>query len=888
MPCTVGGKARALARLAKFGARIPPWFAVTLEAFFASLDPEQELAMRSARTSTERLRALETLKLHPQFQEELRRALTELCPRGELVAVRSSGLDEDGESHSFAGQLESFLCVSPENVAEKILEVWRSGFGEQVQAYCRQNGAAATPGVPAVLIQRMVNAEAAGAAFSADPVTGRRGVAVVSAVMGLGTSLVSGEANADTYHVRRDGEILRRMIAKKSFAHRMGGAGRGGIEAVALEEEHGARAALSDIRVREIADLATRAEAFLGRPQDIEWALEGGEIYLLQSRPITSLAGMPDPDGAFGLWDNSNIVESYGGVTTPLTFTFARQAYEEVYRQFCRVMHVSPKRIEASASVFRSMLGYIRGRIYYNLLKWYPVLALLPGYTWNRAFMEQMMGVRESLPEDALPRPGKARRHERIRDGLRLLLMIAGLVWHHLTRRWRMRKFHERVAEALGTARPDLAGLRADELLGCYRELERKLLQHWDAPLINDFLTMFFHGVLRKLTVGWCGEGGGALHNELLCGEGGSNGSEKMISAVPAARVHAMARLAAVRPSLVETLCHGIREEIFKELQSMPELSAAYMAYLEEFGDRCLDELKLESVTLHDDPLPLLRSIGHLAAKMSTDLSDEVRPEIARHERAEENTREAMKRRPWRRWIYFWVLKNARRCVRDRENLRFERTRVFGRARRIFVELGRRLQAVDRLEHAHDVFYLELEELLGFIEGTASCTNLKGLVALRKAEREDFLRSEVPATRFETRGIVHQGNTFRERTAGQLPNGDRRQGIGCCPGLVRGRVRLVQNPREARPQAGDILVAERTDPGWVLLFPLAAGVLVERGSLLSHSAIVAREMGIPTVVSIEGLTGWLQDSDWVEFDGGSGIVARIPSPERVASTLTQA
>jgi pyruvate,water dikinase len=143
---------------------------------------------------------------------------------------------------------------------------------------------------------------------------------------------------------------------------------------------------------------------------------------------------------------------------------------------------------------------------------------------------------------------------------------------------------------------------------------------------------------------------------------------------------------------------------------------------------------------------------------------------------------------------------------------------------------------------------------------------------------------EAPADRFQTRGVVYVGNSFRsEREDEDLGEG-RRQGIGCSPGVVRGRVRIVTDPVNARLQPGDILVAERTDPGWVLLFPSAAGLLVERGSLLSHSAIVAREMGIPTIVSLPGLLRWLKDGDWVEFDGATGLVTKLSAPREVAAS----
>ena len=167
-----------------------------------------------------------------------------------------------------------------------------------------------------------------------------------------------------------------------------------------------------------------------------------------------------------------------------------------------------------------------------------------------------------------------------------------------------------------------------------------------------------------------------------------------------------------------------------------------------------------------------------------------------------------------------------------------------------------------------------MQRAVGFIEGVASTTDLRGLVAVRKKEFERHRQGEAPADRFETHGLVHVGHTFRGPAAEEV-TGDRREGLGCCPGVVRGPVRVITDPRGARLHSGEILVAERTDPGWIMLFPSALGLLVERGSLLSHSAIVAREMGIPAVVSLTGVTHWLKDGDLVELDGSTGLVRRL-------------
>ena len=872
----LGGKARALADLSSAGFPVPPWLVVTPGAFAASLTDTRRAALEAASDERGFRAALEGLELALPVRRELEEALHELAAKSETFAVRSSAVEEDSAQHSFAGQLESFLFVATPDVPGKIVEVWKSAFTARVLAYRRNHNLDPSASAPAVLIQRMVNAEVSGVAFSADPVTGRRGVAVVSSVYGLGTALVSGDCNADTHHVDRDGRIIACTIAEKIVAQRFG---NGELAWIPVPDSDVRRPALSEAQVREIAGLARAAERFQGRPQDLEWAVEDGILYLLQSRPITALAALADPDDRRAVWDNSNIAESYSGISTPLTFSFARHAYEGVYRQFCRTLRVPRRRMAENDSIFATMIGCIRGRIYYNLLNWYRLLAMLPGYRVNRGFMEQMMGVKERLPE-VVGTPALPGRRDRIRDCLHLMAMIVGLVAKHLMLKKTIWRFRRRVDGALGRERPDLSRFRPGELVGLYRELEKKLLTRWDAPIINDFFTMIFVGLLRKVCTALGGDGGGALVNDLL------RGTDGMVSTEPARLIGEMARLAAESPRLADLLRRGELRDFLAELPRHDEFRARYLAYLRRFGDRCVNELKLESPTLHEDPLPLLRAVGALAERgpgAGPSKSTPVPDQLTARAEAEERIDFQMAHRPVRRLLFRWILKNARARVRDRENLRFERTRVFGRVRMVFVELGRRLHGLDLLEAPRDIFFLEVQEILGFVEGTSTCTDLKGLARLRRGEFEAYSHMEAPGERFETRGIVYQGNAFRSARTAAAPKGDRRHGLGCCPGTVSGRVRLVRDPRRPELTKGDILVAERTDPGWVMIFPCAAGLLVERGNLLSHSAIVAREMGIPAVVSIEGLTSWLHDGDWVEMDGAGGVVRKIhPLPQEAS------
>jgi pyruvate,water dikinase len=864
VPGEVGGKAAALAELSRAGAPIPPWFVVAPAAFLASMDGRRLGSLESACLKSDAgaaKKALEGLRLEPVVEEELQAALAEAAWVGKLVAVRSSAPEEDGRNLSFAGQLDSFLDVPRAEVAGRIVDVWRSSFSERLLEYRRRHGLSTDLTAPAVIVQQMVAAEIAGVAYSADPVSGRRGIAVICSAPGTGDRVVSGACDADTYRVSREARVVSWSLA-------------------------GATPSLSDRRAREVATLARRCERFFKIPQDIEWAYSGDErLWLLQSRPITGISHLPDPDGSYARWDNSNIAESYSGVTTPLTFSFASHAYRSVYRQLCRLLGVPEDELSRHDETFGRMIGLIRGRIFYNLVSWYELLALAPGFASNRTFMEQMMGVREGLPDHIVASMPILTWRGRWRDRYRLVRTALQLVQAYVRLPAAVELFTARTEQALSDSDQELESLRPDELVACYRELERRLLTHWDAPLINDLFTMIWFGLLRKLCATWCDDSSGAYAAALIARDGA------IVSAEPAKRVRRMAGIAAGHPGLTSALVSGSLEEFNEAMAAVPEFEREFTEYLHRFADRCLEELKLESPTLLDDPLPLLRSIGLLAASLGAgDPPDSVHSETMtgdyRRTEADYRVRVRLAHQPVRRLAFLWTLRQTRTLVRNRENLRFLRTRVFGRVRHLFVELGNRFYAYGLLERPSDIFYLEVEEALGLVSGTATTSDLKGLVAVRKAEYARYRdEMESPPDSFETYGMVITDGHLRSGAASRPHEAGLRddtsgvlKGTGCCPGTVSGAARVVTDPRSESVRPGEILVAERTDPGWVLLFASAAGLVVEHGSLLSHSAIVARELGIPAVVSAPGAARWLQTGDWIRLDGSSGIITRIPPP----------
>ncbi len=844
-----GGKAKALAILTAAGVgRIPP---------FVALLPQPELNVQTL--------SIQTLSIQtgvsgpsPAVVAAIPDALASLGSGPDAAyAVRSSALDEDGAEHSFAGQLSSYLNVPADEVLARVAQVWLSGLSGHVLAYRKARGLD-TNNPPAVVIMPMIKAKFAGVAFSADPVTGERNLTVISAVAGLGESLVSGEETGETYRVKA-GKIT------------------------------GDSALLTAAQITEITALAHACQAHFGVPQDIEWAIDETGLWLLQSRPITTLntanlnmanlnmanlnmatLNTLNLTGALGKeftypndpitwWDNSNIVESYSGVTTPLTFSFARRAYGAVYRRLLSLLGVSDAEIMANGSVLDSMIGLYRGRIYYNLNHWYKVLSLLPGFNISRKFMETMMGVAEGMPDDLQVKSSRGKTE----DALHLARTAMGLVRSHQKLPNTRNAFLQRLEKVLQPPTPPLAQRSLSGLVAHYRDLESQLLHRWDAPLVNDFMAMVHYGVLKQLCVNWLDDTHGTLQNALITATGG------MVSAEPAERLRELADL--IPDDILSILEQGSLAEI--EAALPPHAFTGGRSYLQKFGERTNDELKLESRTLHDDPTPLWRAVARQKRHGGQEHNG-----AGKRENAEELA--LAKLRPMQRPVFMWALKHARDKVRDRENLRLERTRVFGRARSILRASGERLAEAGVLDHADDVFYLEVEEVLGYAEGTSSTVDLRAIAAIRRAEFEGFKQEATPPRRFSAKGALNLAQIVASESAKPLLGEDTRMGIGCSAGVIRGPVRVVHDPSTVQLDEPAILVAERTDPGWILILNMARALIVERGSLLSHSAIVSRELGIPAVVAVDGVMDWLKDGDIVELDGQTGIIRKIAKPKR--------
>ena len=845
----IGGKAKNLIQLEKAGATVPRWAVIPQHILLDQISEGQ---------SEDQIQNAFKHLLVPEDIIPTLKAYFGDHYDSKTYAVRSSAIDEDGSQFSFAGQFETYLHVSFSELEDKIKAIWQSAVSERVIAYRKTNHLPLLFGI-GVIIQEMIDSEVSGVAFGANPVSNDINTKVVSSVYGLGEGLVSGELDADTYTLTPDG--VEEQLTTKKHAFVKSDSGKG-ISKTDVAEDRQNVSSLNADQLNEIAALLDNLNHALDGPQDIEFTYQNDTLYLLQTRPITTIKTKGEK-GEYTLWDNSNIIESYPGITTPLTFSFIIKMYEMVYRQFVGIMGVKQHEIDRHADVFANTLGLVRGRVYYNLLNWYKMLAMLPGYSINAENMERMMGVKERFELDDSFQMSKGLARFR----------IVGMVIKMIRMQIRLPKERQRFLTQLNGVMNqyksiDFSTLSTSEIVNHYNTFERTLLLKWKAPLINDFFAMIWFGLLEKQAKKWCPDETN-IHNDLLCG------SQDIISVEPIHKSIEIASQVITNPDAKVMFSNHSPAEIWSTLNTgvFVEIKTLIDQYIQKFGDRCVGELKLETISYIQRPELFVKVIksyveqGITKKATHSNLEDELRT------KAEQKIFSVLKGKPIRKWWFKVILNKARDLVSNRENLRYERTRGFGMVRHMFSELGEQFFQSGDLQNSRDIFYLTLEEIQS-LENHPLTDELKANIQSRKVEFETYKTQPAPQERFFTYGNDFSNEYIYslEKVEGAEEN---LSGIGCCPGIVQGKVRVVMDPNETDSLNGDILVTSSTDPGWVTLFPTASAIIVERGSLLSHSAIVSREMGIPCIVSVTGLLRTLKSGDEILMDGSTGVIKQI-------------
>ena len=858
----VGGKAAGLGRLARAGLAVPAGFAITAGAFRAFLHAND---IDGALTHDTALEALRAARWPDDLRAAIEAAYADLRGRaaGAPVAVRSSATVEDSAEASFAGQHSTLLNIDGvDAVFDAIVSCWASLYGEHATAYRRTRGVEDDGPAMGVVVQALVPAEAAGVAFTIDPVSGDRAHVVIEAVWGLGEGLVGGNITPDRFLVRKsDGTIAQR----DGSAHRLRVVpdAAGGIRSEALPSELAKRAPISDRQASELARTAAQIEDLCGAPQDIEWALADGRLYILQARPVTA-ASIPvdafpedswvsefdSPTAPHTIWTAANVQEVLPDQISPLNLDLSRDIVE-------RFGNEPAERIGVKIKTEEPFSGYFYGRAFLNVSLMLEIVDQTP-FGSVESMMEQFFGQHR---DDYAPPP----RRRALARWWGYLLIMPRMLWFTM----RMPKEIERAEKIVEEMRRDQTdrpfAARSDEEL--IASAEDWLPRGGDVGVIHvsgGGMTSSAFEWLRSRTEAWLDDENGVLQAKLCTGLAGVE------SAQPAYELWELSRLVLASPVLREAFDSMSGVEIERRVAALHAEDTVVFRrelakFLERQGHRSVMEAEIAAKSWSED-LPTVYAMvrNYLHADASADPRRV--EERQRHER-EAATQDSMNRLAWwKRIIFRRVLQQAQEWVVSREHTKALMVLSVDRGRKLTREQARRLVAKGLLDGVWDMYYLVWGELKALIRGELSKDAAYALINRRRAEEERNKRVVLPET------FTGRPKPLRPSDM-PLPDGHVLRGIAVSPGRVTGRARVILDPRQdAAIEPGEILVAPVTDAGWTPLFVAAAGVVVDVGGTLSHGSTVAREYGLPAVVNVPDATRLIRDGQTVTVDGTAGRV----------------
>ena len=788
----LGGKGANLVRMAKAGFRVPPGIILTTHL----------LSSKSGQNLSE-------------LERIINKAVSSFSPWTQW-AVRSSGVAEDGDQSSFAGQHETFLNVPCHELAQRVLDCLDSAHSPHAASYCEKMNNLASEGM-AVVIQAMVNARCAGVLFTRHPVRPDVNRIVVEGIPGLGDDLVSGRRDPDRMELSRAGKSLECISLIQNYQC---------LEAVGAEL---------------FAETACRMERVLGSPQDVEWAFDGQTLWLLQTRPITTLK-RPSK-----VWTRSWGDEFWAEATTDLQYTLmSRWIKEDYIRDLGRI---SGWTFLAQVEPFKR----INSHVYFNPEYMRGLLTLVPPAFRMERFLNWMPPYWRAEVSTLKYKPF-AFLMSLLRSSLRD--QNSGILTHYKKLPKYMKGVRNRLAEGLAQ---DLAQLSDNDL--------------WQRLLQNDKM-----GKAHFRFVRW-GLGSYLVPTRMLCAWISERWTSHTKKSDPEGHFFEML-MTSPEGNLTTQVNGEIRElgrfasqiqGLKKRLASRPDAPdlaeiasmAGSEAFLREFnlfikrhGHRGTSR-EMHLPRWMDDPGLVLNSVLVFVTS-----SQESRAEI-QHQDFKESWLDETSRQPggwWKRAVSAKILTLAREYTRYRENQRYVLDYILADMRHVIMEMGRRLVDKGLLQKREDVFFLTYEELVGLLHGS----------------QDQPQNLESRRTRFQNDSLllppewIMDGEPFpKDRDIQEGAH----MGTPASPGIGSGLARVVLRVEDLRHvRQGEILVAPNTDSGWTPVFGLISGLIVQTGGMLSHAAIVAREYGIPAITGVPNACQAIRTNDYLEINGHNGAI----------------
>ncbi len=846
----VGGKAWSLGELRSAGFPVPTGYVFTAEALRRFIEGaglagqvaalEKLAGQAGVEEASERLRrSIAEAPVPEELAQAVLGAYGELFKGTRPVAVRSSGAKEDLDDASFAGQYETVLNVrGREALLSALKQCWASMWSPRVLGYAASRAGGAGELGMGVVVQEMIDADVSGVLFSVDPLTGREEQMVIEAVFGLGEALVSGKANADRFVVTAaDGAVVSREIAIKTrkivcVAGAVEGKGTR-EEPVPADREHAET--LSSAELHRLAGLGAAVQERLGRPVDVEWVVADGVPFIVQARPITKISFAPE----LGEWTTADFRD--GGVSsevcTPFMWSLYEAAFELSLPRYLRAI----KLLEPDYQTHWTRTFFARP--YWSLTETKRVMTKVPGF--NERNFDKDLGVDVHYEGEGLKTPVTPRTVAR---AIPVLFALRREYRRQLERARSFKESFETFKRPFELSDEELRALPSEGFAARYGEVIEQLHLRTETTYFSTIFNTSNAMLDFKVQLAKAEKAAGEKLDVLTL-------------------VGGLEDLAHLRP--IQDM-HDQLGRLHREKK--PVDGQLVWAFANRWRHKSQRELDLRVPRWNED----LEHVRGLLEQGLAGYSESRNPREATRQQHEKflavrrRALRALRLRPWDQRSFAQALDLIRTFAWWREEMREHSSYAYFLVRRWTLEAGRRLAEAGLLEDAEDVWFLRREEVIRALRGELSAEEAQRLARAGRRMMQSFRN-------FKNPNEIGSRHRFAERAVAPLPGATVLKGTAASPGRAKGRARVARNLAEASGiEAGEILVAVFTDPGWTPLMGRIGGVVTENGGVLCHAAVVSREYGIPAVLAIPDVTSRIKDGDEVLVDGTSGTVEVAP------------
>ncbi|MFM1772883.1 MAG: hypothetical protein RLZZ71_2025 [Bacteroidota bacterium] len=737
--------------------------------------------------------------------------------------VRSSAIGEDSDENSFAGQLDSFLCGNDiDEILQHIKKCWKSYEKENVKTYeAISNKKLEGMGV---VVHALIDPDFAGVIFTQSYL--KSNAMLVEYVQGHGEKLVSGQVTPKQFHYR---------------------IGEGSSDAEFMSSlEYG-------------MTVAKKIETYYGMPMDIEWALKDGKFYVVQARKITTAWKEPEV-----YWSNTNVNENYPEAISPLLYSIARQSYYHYFKNLSRLFQVSEESIRALEGSFTNVIGVFGGKMYYNMSSIHAILSASPFSEALIQSFDNFVGYAEGAKASKILSTNKEK-----------FAFVRNVLKQNKALPQNVVEFERIVSNYMNEVQGAITHSDIQKLFHGFIEIR---MHSWYRASLADFFAMAFHGLLGKLCVKYYGEHGVGIQNKLI------QAIPNLISSRPVIDMHLL--VLAIRKD----------EEVYSKFQLLnstdflkwlsdekfeSDVFKGITAYLNNWGFRCSGELMLTFKNYIEEPerfISLLMQYEKLPDQNPEEVMHAKYLEAVRAKRDfssfifKKNGLNFLKSM-FHVWQLNFLVKNACRGISSRERVRLKQAQLYFGFKLALKKVEQVFIQKNILKSEGDIFFLNYTEIAEHLDASQMASAASSEIwAARKREFEVESKLIYPDDFYTSFGKYCSPEQVTRKAEDEDTSGDLK-GLCACGGVLTGRVKVLETVMEAdKLEKGDILVTRQTDPGWVSVFPLISGLIVERGGMLSHGAIVSREFGIPAIVSVEEATVKLKDGDLITLNANLGII----------------